>query len=277
MRTTRSTFVLAGLVLALGLGCKKAQNPESAPDGVPSDAPTADSAPTDPHAYFPVKVGTRWVYKMEPGATAAANQWEIIWPQRDGTQRVYFMPVAYGGSEGTLAVSIHREMPPPAPKGLDTKYDSAVAVSVEVDGPLRYTLLDADKEIITPREVVWAVRSKPFAVDEVLLFDGKDAPAGAAQETGHQVRPVCFDSELITTERIGSRVSLQGLPKDRNVPGHEGKPCLHLIRKIKSGRGDSSPHITEDLWYAPGKGLVRLVQKVEGKVAMTWTLAEFAP
>lgn len=38
---------------------------------------------------------------------------------------------------------------------------------------------------------------------------------------------------------------------------------------------DSGEEITEDMWFARHKGLVRLEQKVDGQKSMTWELADF--
>jgi hypothetical protein len=86
---------------------------------------------------------------------------------------------------------------------------------------------------------------------------------------------------------------------DRNVPEYEGVSCLHFVRTVGTrpeedgsaaffdemmereiGRKVSSDSPTrpfsEDMWYAPGKGLIRLEQKVGGKTTMIWRLEEFS-
>ncbi|GMX58945.1 MAG: hypothetical protein MCSN_5990 [Candidatus Microsyncoccus archaeolyticus] len=60
-----------------------------------------------------------------------------------------------------------------------------------------------------------------------------------------------------------------------------GKECLHYTRTVNAGKGISGSSIgkgfTEDLWFARGTGLIRLEQRVDGKMTMTWTLSKFVP
>lgn len=72
------------------------------------------------------------------------------------------------------------------------------------------------------------------------------------------------------------------------VESCQGTPCLHFIRTVKGGEMDprvpDTPEsrylgsgFTEDTWFAKGKGLIGLEQKVNGKTSMTWILKQFSP
>ncbi len=71
--------------------------------------------------------------------------------------------------------------------------------------------------------------------------------------------------------RDNSKVELKGMMGfslagfDYEVPGYEESPCCHFTRTYGYG-------ITEDCWYAVDTGLVRLEQKVDGKLSMVCVL-----
>ncbi|MDD5098239.1 MAG: hypothetical protein PHD31_00765 [Candidatus Pacebacteria bacterium] len=71
---------------------------------------------------------------------------------------------------------------------------------------------------------------------------------------------------------------------DTNVPGYEGQKCMHFTRLVKFNlkNGLNGHHqigtekdFTEDTWFAKDKGLIRLEQKIDGKISMIWTLEKF--
>lgn len=65
---------------------------------------------------------------------------------------------------------------------------------------------------------------------------------------------------------------------DSNVPGYQGIPCLHFSRQVYPPVNHPEIEtITEDSWYAKGKGLVRFEQKVGNQPSMTWTLEKYTP
>ena len=72
------------------------------------------------------------------------------------------------------------------------------------------------------------------------------------------------------------------------VESCQGAACLHFVRTVKGGKMDprvpDTPEsrylnngFTEDTWFAKGRGLISLEQKVNGKTSMTWRLKEFSP
>jgi hypothetical protein len=69
---------------------------------------------------------------------------------------------------------------------------------------------------------------------------------------------------------------------DYKVPKFEGEALLHFIRYVivstdseekKKGHGEERGFY-ENLWYAKGKGLVRLEQKIGEETSMVWTLQQ---
>ncbi len=49
----------------------------------------------------------------------------------------------------------------------------------------------------------------------------------------------------------------------------------YLIMYMHFVRTPRDTGIVEDIWHAPGKGLVRLEQRVRGELSMTWALENF--
>ena len=63
---------------------------------------------------------------------------------------------------------------------------------------------------------------------------------------------------------------------EQSAPGYTSGPILHFRREVKDSDKKESvldSGFTEDMWFAQGKGLVVLEQKVDGKTSMVWTLA----
>ena len=89
-------------------------------------------------------------------------------------------------------------------------------------------------------------------------------------------------------ERPGTQIGIGKDPKDKllfhgvedQVGFGEHGPLLHFLRSVEAPDKDDAESseldraFTEDYWFAKGKGLVRLEQKVEGKRSMVWTLVE---
>lgn len=59
--------------------------------------------------------------------------------------------------------------------------------------------------------------------------------------------------------------------------GRKGS-TLHFKREVKEDRTSSKvPGFTEDYYFEKNKGLTKLIQKVKGRVTMTWDLVNFTP
>jgi hypothetical protein len=269
----RSCLGLALLVLGLGLlGCGGG---DDADDDKPQNSPSADA--DDLRGYFPMQPGMRWVYDIECPTNATQVQWDFVWPTA-GDQLVTqtHSSTSSGGDKGELAFRIKETGVPPTEAGLE-KYDSGAIVEIESDTMLRYVYIETGGELlpqfVAPKQVFWAVREKPFEIHEVLLFDVIKAPAEAVLGSKpHQARVLLFAPPFGDVQILSSKVWLVRLDADSSVPGYEGEPCLHFVRKF----GDKeAPSFTEDLWFAKGKGLVRLEQKAGGNTTLRQTLREF--
>jgi hypothetical protein len=80
--------------------------------------------------------------------------------------------------------------------------------------------------------------------------------------------------------RTGSEDTLVNLGPDTYPPECRSRPCLHFLRTVIKGSGAynyTDSGFTEDRWFAPGKGMVRLEQRVNGIDSMTWILEQYIP
>jgi hypothetical protein len=130
------------------------------------------------------------------------------------------------------------------------------------------------------KQVFWAVTpALAFDVTEIRIIDPVNGPIHVGvRGDGYEQKDLFFCDESppppheLSRENVMS-VICYGIETD--VIGFEGTECHHVQRKVKPSV-DSNEKLpmgwTEDMWFARGKGLVRLVQKVEGKTSMTWVL-----
>ena len=119
-------------------------------------------------------------------------------------------------------------------------------------------------------------------------YNSPGAPSGGqwgrwGAEDGYSRPLVFFAEEPGTQISIGdnSPDSLLFTGISNSPSGHRN--CLHFLRVVKKDKkevgedlSELEKRFTEDVWYAKGKGLVYLIQKVGGKVSMTWTLKNFS-
>jgi hypothetical protein len=241
------------------------------PEGTPAD-------------FFPIAVGSRWEYKIEPGTTEPLMFQETIWPRGKSVVvsqtrgRLFLSREQEGRKNFTLAFSVLSEAKKQSPLGLLR----GVQLKLEKDdlGIFKYA-----------EKVLWVVSlSQGFMARQVVIFssDSPGAPGGpwgtwggASGEGGYTLRAIFFG------DKPGVEVGMGREPKDTlefkgvesGVPGSSGIQCLHFIRRVKPAKrepGKKSDYLdkgfSEDIWYAKQRGLVRLVQKVDGEISMTWTL-----
>ena len=130
-----------------------------------------------------------------------------------------------------------------------------------------------------------ASTSGRFMAHEVVTLDPSSAGAPRrnqwgtwGSEDGFTMKIYFFGASPGTQISLGETDSLlfNGIAQ---VPG-QSKKGLHFTRKVRAPKDADgsilSKAFTEDVWFVKGKGLVRLQQKVEGVVSMTWTLESFA-
>lgn len=249
---------------------------ENPPKGHPSD-------------FFPTEPGTRWSYVITAGKVDPLGFGMTAWPM--GIE-----------GKGTVAmVATRRLLRSPAAR---TSYRLEVGVKGPAarQGPLQYpegvelSIGRDDLGIFHEcKQAFWAIgESGRYAVSLVLMFDpdsigalggGGGGFGSWGREDGYSVRPFLF------FDKPGIAISLDDAPEsllfagiDRKLPGYECLETLHFIRKVKPAEKEPGKEwnyldegFREDMWFARGQGLVRLVQKVKGETSMTMNLGSFHP
>lgn len=236
-----------------------------------------------PKDFFPTKVGTTWTYKISLGEVKPLNYEVVMWPRgKSGVTmatRGFFMGSLTGEKrEFTLKIRV---------KGLASKqgvlkYPIGVELEIEED---ELGVFDNCKQVFLA-----AASSGGFMAHMVIIKDRNSlgAPSsgswgGWGEEDGYSMPIIFFIRDPGTQISMGENSSdsilftgvsklpvgnLKGLHFQRVVGATEKKPGEEL-----SGLDQG---FTEDTWFVRGKGLSYLVQRVNSKVSMTWTLVDFS-
>lgn len=228
----------------------------------------------EPWDYFPTRTGTKWVYEITVGEAEPLSFREISWPLNGRVTsyavRGYLHPLVSDESRRTfqLVISTRGKASQQGP----FQYDG-VELAIEKDelGIFKYH-----------KQVFWAMTySGGFMVSEVGTYSPNTPPApphiwGMGKKEGFSVR-IIFFSEPGIEVGIGKEPS-----EEFFFTGVDG-PYLHFVREVKvdeKEEGEESTYLdkgfTEETWFVKGKGLVRLEQKVDGKISMVWKLVQFS-
>jgi hypothetical protein len=265
-----------------------------------------------PRDFFPSEPGATWVYSVEVlGDDPPLKYEEVSWPISEGRAVTYatrgiihkFDRPLEEGTESTNATKSY---------SLEMCVKGRAAQQGRLKYPLGVELkvLKDDLGIFeNAKEVFWAItESGRFTVHLVITYDpdtpGAGAPVGGAfgrwgQGDGSSMRHIFFvDKPFVGIGAQGSPDSLGffGVKKDAigfdgtEAKGFEGTECLYFRRIVEAAKKLDAEAVTpeipasadrlnsafeEHMWYARGKGLVRLEQRVNKKPTMIWTLEEF--
>lgn len=244
----------------------------------------------EPADFFPTATGTYWRYEIEvSGQVTPLRYAEVSWPL--GSRAVTY------ATRGVLYPTDRLD------EGLQQGEQRTFALEMRVkgpateQGPLRYPQgveLAIDRDDLGvfsgSRQVFWAVGSSGrYMVNLVATYppDSPGAPTGPfgtwGQEDGSAIRLIFFG------DKPGIQISLVDSPDQLLFEGLEAADgeeieCLTFLRTVEASEDMAGPQttpldkgFTEQMWFARGKGLVRLVQRVDGVQTMTWTLTKFTP
>lgn len=233
--------------------------------------------------FFPSAQGTEWTYKIEVREAEPLGYEELLWPQ-PGDQvlvigsRRRFAAAMDGGKNFLLKMQVKG----PAAQQGPLKYPHGVELLVVTDEMGIY------RDV---KQMFWAMRgpdqASGFAVERIIVYDanGPAAPTGGVGSMN--IADGYAQQMMFFNERPGTSIGYGKDPTDTlafvgieaNVAGFADTPVLHYQRTVKAAEssGANSGSIldsgfTEDMWFAKGKGLVLLEQKVDGKTSMIWTL-----
>jgi len=243
-----------------------------------------DSQPGgDPGDYFQTKVGTAWTYKITLGEVKPLKYEEVVWPQGGSAIRM--------ATRGLFLASFNKEEKKEFSlkirvKGLASKqgkieYPIGVELEIEQD---EFGIFEYHKQVFfaaTPHGGFTAHRV------ETRGYDSPGAPSnswgGWGADDGYTMPLVFFAEKPGTRISIGDKSpdSLLFIGIEKSPLGHSDS--LHFQRKVEPSEkkpgndlGDLEKGFTEDTWFARGKGLVYLVQKIDGEISMIWTLTGFS-
>jgi len=267
-------------------------NASSANDPPGSSVPRAPSSndggpPAEsPSAFFPHSIGAQWVYAISLGPAVPLEYRVVKWPSGGGAvaiaERGRFPAASHADSSSfLLSFRVLRSTSTQA----SSRYPDGVELAVDQD----------DLGIFEHHDhLFWAATSDDrFMVDEVTSYppDTPGAPGGGAwgswgQADGEGRRLVFF------ADKPGTEIGYGDDPADTlllvGTESCTGTPCLHFVRAVRAGEAqtgipntpdsrylDSS--FTEDTWFAKDTGLIRLEQRVNGRLSMSWSLQRYAP
>jgi hypothetical protein len=214
--------------------------------------------------YFPMDVGMEWTYNIKVGK-AQPRIYENIYAKKSEGSFSFPMTGPFTASEGLeyrLKLKIKNAYMP-------DKILSAFELEVLEDGIGFFR---------NNTKLVWSIQG--FGNNAAVVQGAEYANGNIMQIYPY---PELKSAEKITSQRIiflwgkgrivqEDRDSFGYKGIDKNVPGYEGIACWHFLREVNPAKFEGAKPFTEDYWYAPKKGLVRLEQKVEGITSMVWTL-----
>jgi len=238
---------ITGFTFIVIMSCIMIGQSFSIPTGPTINPPFSYANLIDVTRYFPMEVGIKWTYEITIGeknpvvssiARGNIGNTTVVREQR-GTL------VIEEGKIFNLTIEV-KEV---------TQLEGKQGVELEITEDDDFKLFrGADR-------VVWILREKPtFAVFQILVSQ----PEG--EESIFSVRP------LITPVAMEGKHPSQGFLTPIR---HEGS-SLHLLRMVGSTGPDVDNGFTEHFYYEKDVGMVKLVQKRDGVVSMTWKLIDFS-
>ncbi len=228
--------------------------------------------------YFPMDTGAEWTYNIKIDDVKPARAEEIWITGKEEyyhfSDRVFFNPIS-GVKNYHLRIKV---------KGPEQETQRPGTIELEI-------LRDDLGLFRHANQIFWGKQLNPsgwggnnimemgieYSADSLMKFYPEYSQQLKDASSVHSSRVIFFGGRNMAKmdKSIGESkietISCLGL--DSNVPGYKGIPCLHFFREVYPPV--DSPEIktiTEDSWFAKGKGLIRFEQKVGGKPSMTWTI-----
>lgn len=248
-------IVAIAAVLAAGCVGNKTSNAQNSP----TSAITKHGA----SEFFPIDPGTEWSYKIDIGAADPKLVYTIVWDTASGQDTRTF----------TDSYLLSEKIKAPECCYLKIKVENvayrdeayAVKLNVTRDDLGVYERFGHSKA----RDAYWIVadNADEFIASKIVSLPAGDFSIVSPDMTVLSLQLLFFDPKNgIHTRKLLNGDPLELIGYDNDAPGCGDDICMHFVR---TPRGTD---IAEDIWYAPGKGLVRLEQRVNGEPSMTWTL-----
>jgi len=226
-----------------------------------------------PSEYFPVSAGMEWSYKINFGSADPRIYTTVV-----------YNPIVRGFVSDELAEWPYEEIIisdtyKKESKCCHLKFKIGRIGSRQVNDQ---NMLIAELKIVqddvglyrskNPLNHSWVMTEGPegFKAIKMAIIPAREFGLITPNMLVNSVQLVFFDPSGNENERsVVEGDSLRLIGRDNNAPECEGSPCMHFQRIVPSIK------MTEDTWFASGKGLVRLEQKINGEPSMTWILEDF--
>jgi hypothetical protein len=237
------------------------------------NTPLGTSFQSNPLDYFPMDTGTEWTYYIIPGEVSPVNYENIFIVEDKNIYEFQYRNV------------------------INARAGQVYVLKMRVKGPFRggQRLNSVELEVLKDEMgffrdtngVFWGIMDNPtgqglqamelaasYSADKLIV----NYPSLGLEKAKllHSYRMIfIWDGSKLETEN-GESISYLGI--DNNVIGYSGTPCYHFLREVPASTTDPRfKAFTEHTWYAKGKGMVRLEQKIGGRTSMVWTLEKFTP
>ncbi|MCX6761139.1 MAG: hypothetical protein NTZ84_03520 [Candidatus Nealsonbacteria bacterium] len=260
----------------LAAGCSQPREDSSAvrSASVPvRDVPLEISSQSNPLEYFPMDTGAEWTYYIMPGEVSPVNYEKIFIVEDKQIYAFQYRNIIHAQPGQVYVLKIRVK----GPFRGGQRFNS---VELEV-------LKDEIGFFKDTTGVFWGIMDNPtgqglkamelassYSADKLIV----NYPSLGLEKANllHSYRIIfIWDGYKFEAEK-GESISYLGV--DNNVIGYGGTPCYHFLREVPAAGTDPNfKAFTEDTWYAKGKGMVRLEQKIDGRTSMVWTLEKFIP
>lgn len=216
--------------------------------------------------YFPMEKGMEWSYKIEFGNTDPLMHFALLWKDSNGAV-----------DAKAYKKTMDRDK-------LKSKYKNCCHYRIRINGTKsNEKMFAADINVIEDDLGVYNNyrNSEAWLIGWVVLYSDESYKVtsfvnyGDSFEQSQQV--VSPQLLFFEPKKVGDEMKvlidddyMKFVGYDYGVPDYPEIKTMHFVRTVPS------LDMTEDTWFAPGKGLIRLEQKVDGIPSMTWTLENFS-
>ncbi len=271
MKTIKGVCIVFILIIGLLLsGCGRKSKVESESQETVSkpEAPSQQTSEVDPSDYFPMDIGREWTYNIKLGKVSPMILEDVIIAKDNKPYNF-----SHVGPINVSAGNYRLKMRVVEPYSEELRSLGGVGVEILEDELGFYRFVS---QIFWRRESPTFIGSQTSILQSLIYSDSElmsvyPYPQLEDADSIHSYRTI-FIWGGGGIEQEDEEESFFFIDVDKNVPGWQGVPCYHFTREAKSDESTGSESITEDYWYAPKKGLVRLEQRVKGEISMTWTL-----
>lgn len=274
INTAICVFALSAVVVLCG-GCGKTNSSSS---GL-TKTNSSSSGPVNLTDYFPMTVGTEWVYEITIGNVNPLQYSVVNWPisessavasENRGYLGLALLSKKHSGSY-TLILKVKKQV---NKEGL-LRRPGGVEIQVVRDDLQIYNGAD---------RVFWFVEPGESAAEEVAYYPLSSPIAPASDyvvSDGFGIRNLMFVNQPGTSKSISlSSNAAKKSPDSLLSVGQSHNKRLLFLRSVKPAAphgNDLNQGFTESTVYEQGVGLVSLQQNVgtDGKLSMTWKLTKF--